>query len=246
MTRPAFETMRNASRWNDISSFVLREAPGVFRTPEEAEGFLLSDRFYTADDSSETSLYAARTPEGLALGLSCRDLEMSRVRCAPADIPLWKGDYADRLHGCAFLLHQPAFVTYVIGSSQIVTGVMTPLSQLRFGSGQCGTFATVCLAVVEPMTGEDGRRFEGAILNTPGHTMTVVRRHGDWGILDASVGNLFTVEDNSRPATVSELLQRPALAGRSSAHAPGYFRDPNLVFLDRHVGAEWPEGAPPA
>ena len=81
-------------------------------------------------------------------------------------------------------------------------------------------------------------------MDTPGHTMTAVRLYDACVVLDPGLGNLFYVEDNSRLATVEELLEKPELAGRSSPHAEHYFRDPHLVFFERHSGGEFPEHAP--
>ena len=150
----------------------------------------------------------------------------------------------ERLLGCAFLINQPAFMTYVNQSSSYVAEDMSPLSQLRFGSAQCGAFSSVCLAVVKRMRSVAGELFDGMILNCPGHLMTAVRIGRDHVIIDASIGNVFYVADNSRMATLSELLAEPGLAALSEIHAPHYFEHPEQVFFSQPLGGEFPEGAP--
>jgi len=152
----------------------------------------------------------------------------------------------DRLLGCAYMINQPAFMTYVVRSSVVVAGGMSPLSQLRFGSAQCGGFSTVCLALVRRMRSTSGQLFDGMALNCPGHLMTAVRRGDGHVIIDASIGNIFYTRDNSRLATLDELLADPELARRSEMHAPHYFEHPELVFFSQPVGGEYPENAPHA
>ena len=152
----------------------------------------------------------------------------------------------DRLLGCAFMINQPAFMTYVNRTSVHVAGGMSPLSVLRFGSAQCGGFSAVCLAVVQRMNSESDGPFDGMMLNSPGHTMTAVKAPGGHVIIDASVGNVFYVEDNSRLATLDELLDSPQLAARSEMHAPHYFERREKVFFSRSAGGEFPENAPHA
>ena len=154
----------------------------------------------------------------------------------------------DRLLGATFFVHQPAVITYVNKTSDIVSA-LNPLSVLRFGGAQCCCSAAALLGLIEKMKCDDtGRPYRGTRVSIPGHVTTVIEYRGKRVHLDPSVGRFYFLRDNVTLASMEELLADPTLAGRAGLHLEEFHRKaaqcPDAPHFYRPDHGVWPNGAP--
>lgn len=150
----------------------------------------------------------------------------------------------DRLIAATMVGSGPAFTNHSPESTSLEY-LLTPLSTLRLGAGDCYARANVLAGLLSKMPAGDGGAFEAYPTLVLGHIITTVRCHRGWIPVDASFGHFYFRRDNRALATTEELAKDLEMVDRVDPRRRCEFRYPESherFPLGRIV---FPANAPP-
>ncbi len=154
----------------------------------------------------------------------------------------------DRLLGSTLFVNQPAVFTYANAPSPLVSQ-LSPLSLLRFGSGQCCCFAAVQIGILEQMRCDlTGRLYRATRVGVPGHVITAVEFGNNLVALDPSLGRFYYLPGDRELASMAQILADPSITARAGNHLEHFYAKgaakPDTPFYYPPGQTIWPPGAP--